>query len=83
VIGVPSPLTEEDVKAFVMVRPGEQVGAEELRSWCAGRLPPYKRPRYLEFVESWPLTETQKIAKKQLPTERTAAESDLEEPART
>lgn len=83
VIGVPSPLTEEDVKAFVMVRPGEQVGAEELRSWCAERLPPYKRPRYLEFVESWPLTETQKIAKKQLPTERTAAESDLEEPART
>jgi crotonobetaine/carnitine-CoA ligase len=83
VIGVPSPLTEEDVKAFVMVRPGEQVSAEELRDWCAEQLPPYKRPRFLEFVESWPLTETQKIAKKQLPTERTATESDLEVPART
>lgn len=83
VIGVPSPLTEEDVKAFVMVRPGEQVSTEELRDWCAERLPPYKRPRFLEFVESWPLTETQKIAKKQLPTERTTTESDLEVPAHT
>jgi crotonobetaine/carnitine-CoA ligase len=82
VIGVPSPLTEEDVKAFVMVRPGGEVTAEELRDWCAERLPPYKRPRYVEFVETWPLTETQKIAKKQLPTERTAAEVDIEERAR-
>ncbi|MPZ63968.1 MAG: AMP-binding protein [Pseudonocardiaceae bacterium] len=78
VIGVPSPLTEEDVKGFVLLRPGEQVGVIELRDWCADRLPPYKRPRYLEFVEQWPLTETQKIAKKQLPTGRTATEIDLE-----
>lgn len=83
VIGVPSPLTEEDIKAFVQLRPGEQVGSTELRDWCADRLPPYKRPRYLEFVEQWPITETQKIAKKQLPTDRTAAETDLEEQART
>lgn len=81
VIGVPSPLTEQDIKAFVMVRPGEQVRASELRDWCAERLPPYKQPRYLEFVDSWPLTETQKIAKKELPMDRTAAEFDLEEPA--
>lgn len=83
VIGVPSPLTEEDVKAFVLLRPGEHVGPEVLRDWCAERLPPYKRPRYLEFVDSWPLTETQKIAKKQLPTERTPIEIDFEQPART
>lgn len=83
VIGVPSPLTEEDVKAFVLPRPGEQPTAAQLRDWCADRLPPYKRPRYLEFVDSWPLTETQKIAKKQLPTARNAAETDLDELART
>lgn len=82
VIGVPSPLSEEDVKAFILLHPGAQVTAAELRDWCAERLPPYKRPRYLEFVDSWPLTETQKIAKKQLPTDRTAAEIDLEELAR-
>jgi carnitine-CoA ligase len=82
VIGVPSPLTEEDVKAFVMLRPGAALTAEDLRDWCADRLPPYKRPRYVEFVRSWPLTETQKIAKKQLPTGRTSAETDLEMPVR-
>jgi crotonobetaine/carnitine-CoA ligase len=81
VIGVPSPLSEEDVKAFVLVRPGARVSAEELGDWCAQRLPPYKRPRYVEFVDSWPLTETQKIAKKQLPTGRAHTETDLEEPA--
>lgn len=82
VIGVPSPLTEEDVKAFVLVRPGADVSAVELRDWCAERLPLYKRPRYVEFIGTWPLTETQKIAKKQLPTGRTAAEVDFEERAR-
>ncbi|WP_214366141.1 AMP-binding protein [Pseudonocardia sp. H11422] len=79
VIGVPSPLTEEDVKAFVMLRPGATVAAAELRDWCEHRLPPYKRPRYVEFVDAWPLTETQKIAKKQLPTDRTSGETDLEQ----
>jgi crotonobetaine/carnitine-CoA ligase len=79
VIGVPSPLTEEDVKAYVMVRPGGKVTADELREWCETRLPPYKRPRYVEFVDSWPLTETQKIAKTRLTTERTDAEFDLDQ----
>ena len=78
VIGVPSDMTEEDVKAFVMVRRGLSVTAEELGAWCAERLPRYKRPRYVELVEDWPVTETQKIAKPRLPRERTAAEVDLD-----
>ncbi|WP_405970769.1 AMP-binding protein [Streptomyces sp. NBC_00988] len=77
VIGVPSALSEQDVKAFVLLQPGTSADAEELGRWCAQRLPPYKRPRYLEFVEEWPLTETQKIAKKELPLDRTPAEVDL------
>ncbi|MFF0144172.1 crotonobetaine/carnitine-CoA ligase [Amycolatopsis sulphurea] len=78
VIGVPSPLSEEDVKAFVLRKPDTEVGAGELAAWAAKRLPPYKRPRYLEFVESWPLTETHKIAKRLLPTTRTANEVDFD-----
>lgn len=77
VVGVPSPMTEEDVKAFVQFKPGQNVSAAELAQWCAARLPPYKRPRYVEFVTDWPLTETQKIAKPRLPRERTENETDL------
>lgn len=79
VIGVPSPLTEEDIKAFVMLRPDASLTPDDLVAWWSDRLPPYKRPRYLEFVDSWPLTETQKIAKTRLPRERTAGEADLQE----
>ncbi|NIY69432.1 AMP-binding protein [Streptomyces malaysiensis] len=77
VIGVPSPLSEQDVKAFVLLQPGKSADAQELGQWCAERLPPYKRPRYLEFVGNWPLTETQKIAKKELPLDRTPTETDF------
>jgi crotonobetaine/carnitine-CoA ligase len=82
VIGVPSPLTEEDIKAFVMLRSGASLSSSELVEWWSERLPPYKRPRYVEFVDEWPLTETQKIAKPKLSRERTAAETDLETIAR-
>jgi crotonobetaine/carnitine-CoA ligase len=77
VIGVPSPMSEQDVKAFVVLRPDRPVSADDLGRWCADRLPPYKRPRYIEFVEQFPLTETQKIAKRRLPVERTDNETDL------
>jgi crotonobetaine/carnitine-CoA ligase len=77
-VGVPSPLTEEDVKAFVMLsRPGA-VDAAELDAWCRPRLPSYKRPRYYEFVEEWPLTETQKISKTELSRERSEREFDVQ-----
>ncbi|MGH3517315.1 MAG: AMP-binding protein [Haloechinothrix sp.] len=77
VIGVPSPMSEEDVKAFVVLAADADVTAEDLGRWCADRLPPYKAPRYIELVDRLPLTETQKVAKKQLPRERTENETDL------
>ncbi|WP_241479899.1 AMP-binding protein [Mycolicibacterium neoaurum] len=78
VIGVPSPLGEDDIKAFIMVQREASLNATEVEAWCKDRLPPYKRPRYVEFVRSWPLTDTMKIAKKSLPRERTARETDLQ-----
>jgi crotonobetaine/carnitine-CoA ligase len=76
VIGVPSDLSEEDVKGFVVLESGSAATAVDLFAWSAERLPPYKRPRYLEIVTDLPLTENQKVAKTQLPRERTATESD-------
>lgn len=75
VVGVPSDLSEEDVKAFVRIR--EPVTAAELAGWCAERLAAFKVPRYVEFVDELPHTPTGRVAKPALPRERTPGEHDL------
>ncbi len=60
VVGVPSPLGEEDVKAFVLLRPEASVGAEELFRYCADRLPFFMVPRFIEFLTEVPKTANQK-----------------------
>jgi crotonobetaine/carnitine-CoA ligase len=60
VIGVPSPLGEEDVKAFVRLKPGATVEPEPLFLFLAEKLPFFMVPRYLEFVDEIPKTANQK-----------------------
>jgi crotonobetaine/carnitine-CoA ligase len=60
VVGVPSPLGEEDVKAFVQLKPGARASAEELFRFLIERLPFFMVPRYLEFVDEIPKTANQK-----------------------
>jgi crotonobetaine/carnitine-CoA ligase len=78
VVGVPSELTEEEVKAFVVPAAGAQSTPEELWAWCDERLARYKVPRYIEFVAELPMTSTARLAKHKLPRERTPAEHDRE-----
>jgi crotonobetaine/carnitine-CoA ligase len=66
VVGVPSELTDEEVAAFVVPRPGEKPGAEDLVAWCKGRLADFKVPRYVWLVESLPKTETLRVEKPRL-----------------
>ena len=57
VIGVPSPLGEEDVKAWIIpadTRPTEV----ELARWCIARMAPFKVPKYFEFTEAFPRSAT-------------------------
>lgn len=62
VVGVASELGDEEVKAYIRLKPGAAVEPEELIRWCEGRLAVFKVPRYLEFVEEIPKTEaTQRI----------------------
>lgn len=79
VIGVPSDLSEEDVKGFVILEAGSTASATALFEWCTVRLPPYKCPRYLEIVTDLPTTENHKVAKTRLPRERTGGETDRQE----
>jgi len=66
VIGVPDDVYGEGVKAFVVVRPGQSMTAEEVIGYCKGHLASYKKPRYVEFVSELPRTVTGKVKKFEL-----------------
>jgi crotonobetaine/carnitine-CoA ligase len=62
-IGVPSELTEEDIKVAAIARPGVDLEAPALARWLAERLPRYMTVRYVEVVDDLPRTDTQKVMK--------------------
>ncbi|MCG5214731.1 AMP-binding protein [Streptosporangium soli] len=62
-VGVPSELTEEDLKVVVVARPGARVTAEELHEFCLATAPAFMVPRYIDLVPALPKTPTQKIEK--------------------
>ena len=76
VIGVPSELTEEEIKGFLVTRDSADLGA--IREHAAERLTRFKVPRYLEAVDELPHTPTGRIAKHRLPKDRNDAEMDFE-----
>ncbi len=78
VVGVPSPLGEEDVKAFVVLRPESRLEARELFEFCLKELPFFMVPRYLEFVAEVPKTANQKAQRFQLRGRRGPGEVDRE-----
>ncbi len=78
VVGVPAEVGEEDVKAFVVRKPGPPVGAEELFRFAADRLPFFMVPRYLEFVDELPKTASLKVQRYLLKGKRTGREVDRE-----
>jgi fatty-acyl-CoA synthase len=47
----------------VKLRPGEQANAEEIRAFCQGQIAHYKIPRYIRFVDAFPMTVTGKVQK--------------------
>ncbi len=63
VVGVPDPVRDERVKAFVILREGCAASEEELIEWCAARLARFKVPEIVEFRESFPRTSVGKIQK--------------------
>jgi fatty-acyl-CoA synthase len=63
VYGIPSRKYGEEVGAAVKLRPGSQATAEELRAYCEGNISKFKIPRYLHFVDSFPMTASGKIQK--------------------
>jgi len=66
VVGVPHDSHGEEVKAFVIRKPGAEVSVQELLSWGKEQMAAYKYPRIVEFVGSLPMTSTGKILKREL-----------------
>jgi crotonobetaine/carnitine-CoA ligase len=79
VIAVPSELSEDDVKAFVTAKLGLTIDVKELHDFVRGEVARYKVPRYIEVVDALPHTATDRLAKHQLPRERTVNEVDFEQ----
>jgi crotonobetaine/carnitine-CoA ligase len=78
VVGVPSELSEEEVKAFVVPADGAGVDFAALREHAAGLLAAYKVPRYWQAVADLPRTPTARVAKHLLPRDHPPGEWDAE-----
>ena len=63
VIPVPDRIRNEEVKAYIIVKPGETLDPEEIVRHCEERLADFKVPRYIEFTDSFPKTAKMTIQK--------------------
>src|SRR5579863_1108186 len=76
VIGVPDDRYGEEICAWVKLRPGVAANEEEIRAFCRDQIAHYKVPRYVKFVDEFPMTVTGKI-QKFIMRERTISELGL------
>jgi fatty-acyl-CoA synthase len=63
IVGVPDPKYGEAVCAVIRLREGVTAEAEEIISFCREQIAHYKVPRYVRFVQEFPLTVTGKVQK--------------------
>ena len=70
VLAVPSELGEDEVKAYILPRPGFTADPKEVVLWCADRLAYFKVPRYIEVRDEFPRTPSLRVRKDVLRQER-------------
>ena len=63
VIGVPDDRYGEELMAWVIPREGASLDEDAVREFCRGRIAHYKVPRYVKFVDAFPMTVTGKVQK--------------------
>jgi fatty-acyl-CoA synthase len=78
VVGVPDQKYGEELCAWVKLKPGASAAAEEIQNFCKGQIARYKIPRYIKFVDNFPMTVTGKV-QKFLMREETVKELGLSE----
>jgi fatty-acyl-CoA synthase len=63
VVGVPDDRFGEELCAWVRLAAGETANEEEIRAFCRGEIAHFKIPRYVRFVDEFPMTVTGKVQK--------------------
>ena len=63
VVGLPDEKYGEELCAWIVLRPEGNAGEDEIRAFCDGQIARYKIPRYIRFVEAFPMTVTGKVQK--------------------
>ena len=63
VIGVPDERYGEELCAWIKLREGEDANADEIKAFCKDQIAHFKVPRYVRFVDEFPMTVTGKIQK--------------------
>ncbi len=63
VFGIPDERFGEEVCAWIQLREGESATADEIRDYCKGNITHFKIPKYIRFVDEYPMTVTGKIRK--------------------
>ncbi|HBG16358.1 MAG TPA: long-chain fatty acid--CoA ligase, partial [Firmicutes bacterium] len=65
---IPDPVMGEELKACVVLKPGECLTAEDIQDWARAFLAKFKAPRYVEFYDCLPRNANGKILKAALKT---------------
>lgn len=63
VFGIPDDRMGEEVCAWILLRDNEEINEDNIREFCTGKIAHYKVPRFIRFVEEYPMTVTGKIQK--------------------
>ena len=63
VVGIPDPIPDQAIKAYILLKEGATATAAELIAWCRGRLSAFKAPEVVEFRDTFPRTAVGKIPK--------------------
>jgi fatty-acyl-CoA synthase len=63
VVGVPDQKYGEELCAWIKLKAAESATAEEIQAFCKGQIAHYKVPRYIKFVDAFPMTVTGKVQK--------------------
>jgi long-chain acyl-CoA synthetase len=66
VIGVPDAKSGEAVKAYIQLKPGETATVEEIMAFCKDNMAGYKRPKYIEFRDTLPMSNVGKVLRRLL-----------------
>lgn len=66
VVGVPDPKYGEELMAWIILKDGTNIGEEDIRGFCKGKIAHHKIPKYITFTNNFPMTASGKIQKYKL-----------------